>query len=892
MLRHLARRAAALLSLSLLAAPLLAQDERRFSDEELASLARGLEDWRAAQAAASGREEARAALLRSLDALRVAHQGTDPLAHPVDLARAAWLSIARQTRQLKPGKVVEDELRTGVFATIGMEYAYRLPAQYDPSQGAYPLILAIGDEDERPADHLREDWALREFREGAIVLVPAMPAGDGDWAQVTIQGRPGGMSRVLSALRLSQERFAVDPQHVFVAGSGRGVAVAMAIGDYAPQRFAGIVGRGGEVAELGPDNFHNLPTLLVGGGARTRTFAEAAQRAGRGNCTSVPEGQPSGVWSWMLAHPRDPAPTSLTLAIGDPFPTRVHWLRLAPIASDARLEASIEREQNAIAVEGAGFSHLTLYLNDALLDLDRPVTLSCNGVSATADLRRHLPTTLGLLRDGTSDAGCVYVTQAVFDVERGTLVGVGRAPVAADAEFEQRLAAAGGDPGALWNLHRWCVETERPARSRAVLRRIVRLEPDHALARQALGHAGSADNWFKSEGAQRRYERSQEPERAAALGLVEHKGRWMHRDERPLASKGRVKEPESGQWLTPAERERLDAGWVRQDLEWISPEEAARRDEGLWRVDGEWLGLEAADLSRARIEDPWVIPSTEVLLFSTVERATSLRAIEAMGRALDELRRVFGTEPVLPLRVGLLRDEEQFDRFAMGEPDGRRAPAHGGRLHVVHSAFFAESYFPMLDGERTFGGMGVGLWDPSVPSGDLFGVHSARLAVGLSFVDALDPSPKAVRRALKKGPQPEHHAAYAAEKRLPAWLRYGGAVYAERYFQDDTVATDGDPWWARNWSLDNLRRAGDLRSLEAVFAFELDPDRAEDGRKLLLEAGLLVAFALDGGCAPVMAAHEDLKRALVNDRLHPNQIQALEKALLEHEDELRTFAGL
>jgi hypothetical protein len=287
----------------------------------------------------------------------------------------------------------------------------------------------------------------------------------------------------------------------------------------------------------------------------------------------------------------------------------------------------------------------------------------------------------------------------------------------------------------------------------------------------------------------------------------------------------------------------------------------------------------------------WRIPSRDLLVHSTADRSIALRAMEEMRRALDDLRRVFGAEPAYPLRVAVLRDEEQYDRLAFGDPDGRRPPTHAGRLHVIHSAYFAESWFEPVEGDREFLGMGVCYWDALAPNGDLYGVHAARLAVGLSYADAIDPSPKAVRAARKNGPPLDHYASYQTEKQLPAWLRWGAAVYAERYFRDSTVGADGDPWWPRTWSLDNLRQKGGLRPPAEVLAFPIDPDDREGSLKLLIECGLLVAFALDGACAPVTEAHAELRRALASGRIHANDVRDLEQALLAHEAELRAFAG-
>ena len=65
----------------------------------------------------------------------------------------------------------------------------------------------------------------------------------------------------------------------------------------------------------------------------------------------------------------------------------------------------------------------------------------------------------------------------------------------------------------------------------------------------------------------------------------------------------------------------------------------------------------------------------------------------------------------------------------------------------------------------------------------------------------------------------------------------------------------------------------------------------EDAQKLLMEAGLLVAFVVDGDCEPVREAHADLVRALLAGRLYPKQVEALEDALRAHAAELAAFAG-
>jgi poly(3-hydroxybutyrate) depolymerase len=869
-----------------------ARQDRVWHDAELEPLAEGLAAYFEARSSTVGLDEARTRLLGALQELRVDTAGEYPLRHTADLGRALWASRDHGGQRVRKGKVTAETLVSSSFTGDGLEYAYRLPKEYDPKETSYPLIVAIPDAGERPAAHLRSSWTLRAIQGGAILVCPAMPAEQGAWTEVMVEGRPGGLSHVLTALRIATERFAVDFDRVYVAGHGKGVPAAVAAGNYSPQRFAGIVGRAGDTAELGPENFSNLPTYFAGAGGNATAFGEAGARLEFDNITLAHGGKEEDVWSWILDHPRRTYPELVNLVVGTPFPTRAYWLRVAPIASDARATATLDRKTNSIRITAQGISYVTLYLNDALVDLDRPVTVTCNEVEHTVLVEPRLSSTLDLIDDGTSDAASVYVAEAVFDATGASPASSLAVDTAQDTELRERMSATQGDPDKLWELYEACSSSDLAVQAELVLKRIVCVAPDHEPARAALGHRRSMDQWFTTQSALERFERSQDEALAKAKGHIKQKGVWMHPDERPFASRGCVKDQESGQWLTLAERRQLSKGWVRQDLEWIPPEEAARVDAGLWKVDGEWFDLMHANRRHARIHAMWSIPSADVLLYSTANRDVALLAMQHMSRAVDDLRRVFGTEPVLPLRVAVLRDEEQYDRFAFGDPDGSRPATHAGRLHVIHSAFFAESWLRRVEGKPEFMGMGVCLWDADAPYGNLYGIHSARLAAGLSFVDALDPSPKAVRKALGAGAPPaDAYDAYEAEKLLPAWLRYGGAVYAERYFRDSSVAPDADPWWARQWSLDNLKGRGGLRDLDDVFAFRIDPDDSEDGLKLLIEAGLVVAFVVDGACAPVAEAHAKFKRAMVAGKVHANDVAALQEAVAAQLDELRAFAG-
>ena len=138
------------------------------------------------------------------------------------------------------------------------------------------------------------------------------------------------------------------------------------------------------------------------------------------------------------------------------------------------------------------------------------------------------------------------------------------------------------------------------------------------------------------------------------------------------------------------------------------------------------------------------------------------------------------------------------------------------------------------------------------------------------------------------------------EKKIPSWLRYGAATYVERYFKDSFVGPDGDPLWARKWSLQNLANKGGLDSLDSIFEMRLSPDDHDGSAKRLNQSGLLVAFVLDGECPPVVKAHGKLKAALKAWKKNPSKgasavtkaVTGLEKAIDKNSKALRAFAGI
>jgi hypothetical protein len=101
-------------------------------------------------------------------------------------------------------------------------------------------------------------------------------------------------------------------------------------------------------------------------------------------------------------------------------PFKSYWLETQrqEVLPGMRVDAEIDRGANKIEIKSEGIRSVTLYFNDVMLDLDKPVKLVLNGSEKEEKIARSLDDTLTLMKRGTSDPGRVYVTSKNFDLPK------------------------------------------------------------------------------------------------------------------------------------------------------------------------------------------------------------------------------------------------------------------------------------------------------------------------------------------------------------------------------------------------------------------------------------------------------------------------------------------
>lgn len=394
------------------------QQERYLKDSDLKKFGGSLEDYLEAREEGKGVTDAEADLKKSVDSLEKKLSKTPALgnllASPGDLGYGMWLAYNYDSkkRKAKAGKVNEQEFWDDYSFTKAepLSYAVWTPEKYRPKTDAYTLIISIPDAGAKPFDHITERWVDSDIRTGSVIVSPQMNEDTAVWEDMA-----DGISRVMLLYRELTNNWAIDFDRIYLAGRGRGVKTAMHIASIWPDRFAGVIGRTGEVGTADARNFGNLPTYFAGGGAKVTAFADAAKELGYEGVTLQADGKEADIWSWILENPRRSYPQEITLAATE-MTNRMYWLQVPRTdgSTFVQVKAAVDRDSNTITVDGVGVNEFTLHFSDAILDLNKEVTVVANGQVYKDKIQRSFRETTHNIFNASIDPGKILVASKFY----------------------------------------------------------------------------------------------------------------------------------------------------------------------------------------------------------------------------------------------------------------------------------------------------------------------------------------------------------------------------------------------------------------------------------------------------------------------------------------------
>jgi hypothetical protein len=213
-----------------------------------------------------------------------------------------------------------------------------------------------------------------------------------------------GMTSLFYGVRVLLYGLHFDRSRLVIDGWKDAGLDAVRVASSFPSWFAGIVNRSGEVGgdDVLYQNLGGTPVLYVDGGADARGADTEALKKRCENITEVtviadaqsaldPTAEGAAkITEWIDARHRDLAPAKLDYMLGDRRFQSVAWLKAATINLRAtakpgdkdfpHVTAEIDKETNTLRLSTVNVTELYVYLNDALLDLGKPINIEVNGL--------------------------------------------------------------------------------------------------------------------------------------------------------------------------------------------------------------------------------------------------------------------------------------------------------------------------------------------------------------------------------------------------------------------------------------------------------------------------------------------------------------------------------
>lgn len=375
------------------------------------------------------------------------------------LPRRLLEAVVRRGRRFDPepaaGKLLTKSAPLKAGGTI--EYIVRPPRGYEPLL-TYPLLVSLHGRHGRGEFDMVFWKKEMEEREGLFLVCPT--AGPAGWGSSL-----AGHDNVLAVVEDVCRRYSIDPDRLYFTGASMGGGGSLEMGCHYPGLAAAVSPRVGCFrikihdtvrTALYAENLKNTPVYWIAGAkdelvpidsvrlgvARLRELgADLTYReyADRGHEWFPEEDDP--VLDWMLDRSRPRTPPEVELFSDEARLRRSWWVEILEHAGKeagtmphvgqdavilerrpllnppARIDGRLHPGKNSITLSVRGVTRLRVYLNDAMVALDRPVTVTVNG---RAHLHRDLKPSAAFLLDEarrTGDRSRLYWTQVEIAVK-------------------------------------------------------------------------------------------------------------------------------------------------------------------------------------------------------------------------------------------------------------------------------------------------------------------------------------------------------------------------------------------------------------------------------------------------------------------------------------------
>jgi hypothetical protein len=344
-----------------------------------------------------------------------------------DVEELGQLLTSSITRSRRKDGFQERELDLADIGVQGKDTKFKLavsvPKGYQWSQQApaWPLILCLPDRGQTATQFLDTYWKADAVRDAYIIAVIDCDYSDikeekqkevKEDGKVTLEkvveevpftwdSTPALHQFWGGFVLLMQREYKVDPNRVILDGAGFGSTGTLRFGAGGTWRFSGLIHRGGELDSPLLQNLAYIPVLVMpyaGASEGAAKTIETLQAVEGSKVTQAPKDEATGTiaaaWDCGKADQGAELLAWLETCRRQRYPLPSRWVSTAKDyqlgywfsitgrfdgAKPAELAIDADRSSRRVNIESKNVSQFTLFLNDLLVDMDKPFEVYVNG---------------------------------------------------------------------------------------------------------------------------------------------------------------------------------------------------------------------------------------------------------------------------------------------------------------------------------------------------------------------------------------------------------------------------------------------------------------------------------------------------------------------------------
>ncbi len=343
------------------------------------------------------------------------------------LTKTFWEALKQELRESRAAELKEKVIR--IPDGVQMRYGMLRFGPSEPPPGGRSLFISMHGGGNGPAKLNDSQWQNQiQLGKGyapaeGIYVAPRAPGNTWDlWHRPEIDAL---LARLISSMVAIED---VNPDRVYLMGYSAGGDGVYQLAPRMSDRLAAASMMAGHPNETKPVGLRNVPfSLQVGGedhafkrntiASEWKDLLAALQKddpKGYAHFVEVHAGK--GHWMdmadrkavpWMEKFTRNPLPERIVWRQDDVVHSRSYWLSVPLLLAKGGQEIRATRTENAFTVDAPEALQVRLLLNDALCDLDAPVTVTLNGGPAVA-------------KKATRTAAAIYKTLKQYEDPRLT----------------------------------------------------------------------------------------------------------------------------------------------------------------------------------------------------------------------------------------------------------------------------------------------------------------------------------------------------------------------------------------------------------------------------------------------------------------------------------------